>query len=379
MKEDYTKIASKCLTFEIILLTLPKLSLPHSDAGETGHLCTRTDSDVQEVESGSSTLMMTEPGLSEFTPCYGVDSSFMFSSSSGFARTLLSENVDDSPRRPFAVPCAGNTLVGTNDKKSIYMKKTFLLLALCILSAMVFSQNNGTTAQITATNDGPVYDKVEQAPQFPGGDEALEQWKRQHIVYPEKAIDNSKEGQVVVRFIIRETGEVTDAEILRSISHELDEEALRLVSSMPKWRPGRQGGKAVSVRWDEPVTFTFPTAEEIAEMKREKEEAELKVFDVVEEQPSFPGGQIALKQWLRDNTKYPEEVGENGIEGKVIVQFVVRSTGEITDVKVLRRVDPLLDEEAVRITKSMPKWIPGKQNGTVVNVRYTMPVTFEVQ
>lgn len=114
-------------------------------------------------------------------------------------------------------------------------------------------------------------------------------------------------------------------------------------------------------------------------MKREKEEAELKVFDVVEEQPSFPGGQIALKQWLRDNTKYPEEVGENGIEGKVIVQFVVRSTGEITDVKVLRRVDPLLDEEAVRITKSMPKWIPGKQNGTVVNVRYTMPVTFEVQ
>ena len=115
--------------------------------------------------------------------------------------------------------------------------------------------------------------------------------------------------------------------------------------------------------------------EEIAQPEPPKEE-ENKVFDVVEEQPSFPGGQGALMQWLRDNIKYPVIAAENGIEGRVIVQFVVSKTGSISGVTVVRGVDPSLDKEAVRVVSSMPNWTPGKQNGTTVNVRYTLPVTF---
>lgn len=118
--------------------------------------------------------------------------------------------------------------------------------------------------------------------------------------------------------------------------------------------------------------------EEIAQPEPPKEE-ENKVFDVVEEQPSFPGGQGALMQWLRDNIKYPVIAAENGIEGRVIVQFVVSKSGSISNVNVVRGVDPSLDKEAVRVVSNMPNWTPGKQNGTTVNVRYTLPVTFKLQ
>ena len=118
--------------------------------------------------------------------------------------------------------------------------------------------------------------------------------------------------------------------------------------------------------------------EEIAQPEPPKEE-ESKVFDVVEEQPSFPGGQDTLMQWLSDNVKYPVIAAENGIQGRVIVQFVVSKTGSISNVNVVRGVDPSLDKEAVRVVKAMPNWTPGKQNGTTVNVRYTLPVTFKLQ
>ena len=84
-------------------------------------------------------------------------------------------------------------------------------------------------------------------------------------------------------------------------------------------------------------------------------------------------------QWLRDNIKYPVIAAENGIEGRVIVQFVVSKTGSISDVRVARSVDPSLDKEAVRVVSSMPNWTPGKQNGSAVNVRFTLPVTFKLQ
>lgn len=119
--------------------------------------------------------------------------------------------------------------------------------------------------------------------------------------------------------------------------------------------------------------------EEIAQPEPPKHEEENKVFDVVEQAPSFPGGDAALMRWLHDNMKYPVVAAENGVEGKVIVQFVVGKNGSISNVKVVKSIDPSLDREAVRVVSSMPKWTPGKQNGTSVNVRYTLPVTFKLQ
>ena len=104
-----------------------------------------------------------------------------------------------------------------------------------------------------------------------------------------------------------------------------------------------------------------------------------KVFDVVEQMPSFPGGPQALMQWLSENVKYPVVAQENGVQGRVVVSFVVERDGSITDVKVVRSVDPSLDKEAARVVKSMPRWIPGKQNGQAVRVKYNVPVAFRLQ
>lgn len=119
--------------------------------------------------------------------------------------------------------------------------------------------------------------------------------------------------------------------------------------------------------------------EVIAEPEPPKHEEENKVFDIVEQQPLFPGGPAALMKYLSENTKYPVVAQDNGVQGRVTVQFVVEKDGSISDVHVLRGVDPSLDKEAVRVVKSMPRWTPGKQNGITVRVNYRVPVLFRLQ
>jgi protein TonB len=111
-----------------------------------------------------------------------------------------------------------------------------------------------------------------------------------------------------------------------------------------------------------------------------EEEEEEVVFVVVESMPEFPGGQQALFKYLSENVKYPVIAQENGIQGRVICQFVVNKDGSIVDVEVVRSGgDPSLDKEAVRVIKTMPNWKPGKQRGKPVRVKYTVPVNFKLQ
>lgn len=107
--------------------------------------------------------------------------------------------------------------------------------------------------------------------------------------------------------------------------------------------------------------------------------ADSKVYDVVEQMPSFPGGSSALFSYLSQNIKYPVVAEENGIQGRVIVSFIVEMDGSISNVRVVKSVDPSLDREAQRVVRSMPRWTPGKQRGAPVRVKYTVPVTFRLQ
>lgn len=103
------------------------------------------------------------------------------------------------------------------------------------------------------------------------------------------------------------------------------------------------------------------------------------ILDEADEMPSFPGGPAALQLYLNNNVIYPSEAAENGVEGRVIVSFVVEKDGSISNVTVARSADASLDKEAVRVVKSMPKWTPGKQDGKLVRVKYTAPLTFRLQ
>jgi TonB family protein len=104
-----------------------------------------------------------------------------------------------------------------------------------------------------------------------------------------------------------------------------------------------------------------------------------KVFNVVEQMPKFPGGPAEMMKFLGENVRYPEAAHKAGIQGRVIVNFVVEADGTISNVKVVKKVSDDLDGEAVRLVGSMPKWEPGMQNGEAVRVEYTMPVTFKLQ
>jgi protein TonB len=103
-----------------------------------------------------------------------------------------------------------------------------------------------------------------------------------------------------------------------------------------------------------------------------------KVYDVVEQMPSFPGGPAALLQYLNNNIRYPKVAEANGIQGRVTVQFVVEKDGSISGVKTMKSAEPSLDHEAERIVRSMPKWNPGKSNGSPVRVKYFVPVVFRL-
>lgn len=102
------------------------------------------------------------------------------------------------------------------------------------------------------------------------------------------------------------------------------------------------------------------------------------LFSVVEVMPQYPGGQIAMMKYIMENMKYPEQAMKKGIQGRVAVSFIVEKDGSISNVRPILSVHPLLNKEAVRVVKSMPKWSPGKQNGKPVRVRFVVPVMFKL-
>jgi periplasmic protein TonB len=110
----------------------------------------------------------------------------------------------------------------------------------------------------------------------------------------------------------------------------------------------------------------------------EVQDTDREVFVVVEQMPEFPGGQQALMKYMSSHLKYPEIAKEEGIQGKVFINFVVQEDGSLREVKVLRGVHPSLDQEAMRVVKSMPLWNPGKNNGKVCCVQYNLPVMFKL-
>jgi len=126
------------------------------------------------------------------------------------------------------------------------------------------------------------------------------------------------------------------------------------------------------------VSVTEEVATTAKEEVIEVEEAK-PVFTIVEEMPSFPGGEAERNKFLADNIVYPQQATENGIQGTVYVSFVVDSKGKVTDVKVLRGIGGGCDEEALRVVKMMPQWHPGKQNGKLVRVLFNMPIYFKLQ
>ena len=248
-------------------------------------------------------------------------------------------------------------------------------------------------------NDSVVFEVVEEMPDFPGGQSALMEYLAKNIKYPATAHENGKQGRVIVMFVVKKDGSISDVKTVRGVDPYLDKEAERVIAAMPHWKPGKQRGQAVNVRFTVPVTFRLSgrepakpaeTPEAVAIEKFEevvvvgygpKEEVPNNepTFKVVDEMPKFPGGQEGLMRYLARNIKYPTMAQQNKEQGKVLVQIVIGKDGNVSNIKILKGASAWLDAEAIRVVRGMPKWEPGKQNGQAVAVEYTFPITFRLQ
>ncbi len=236
-----------------------------------------------------------------------------------------------------------------------------------------------------AEEQGEIFQVVEEQPMFPGGMEEMMKFLQQNIKYPTEAQEQGKQGRVIVQFVVNKDGSISNDTVVRSVDPLLDAEALRVVRSMPNWIPGKQRGKEVRVRFTLPVSFrlsggsTDKAQESTKVAQTENASSRDEIFQVVEEMPEYPGGMSELMKYFSTNMRYPKEAQSKGIQGRVIVQFVVEKDGSITDAKVMKPVDPQLDAEALRVVNAMPSWTPGKQRGKAVRVRYTLPVMFHLK
>lgn len=215
-----------------------------------------------------------------------------------------------------------------------------------------------------------VFTVVEKMPSFPGGDAELLKYIATNIKYPKESQDNGEQGRVICSFIVGRDGSVNNPEVLRGVTPLLNEEAVRVINTMPRWNPGMQRGKAVAVKYTVPITFRLKSPVE------EKKEETLTVVDVM---PQYPGGDHELLKFIAQSIKYPTDAQEAGVQGRVICSFVVDKKGNIVEPKIIRGIDPSLDAEALRVIGMMPRWTPGRQDGKAVRVLYTVPITFRLQ
>ena len=195
-----------------------------------------------------------------------------------------------------------------------------------------------------------------------------EEKKIQPKVEPKKEIPEVRESQKFTAPVIKKD------ELVKEENQVKQMDALKKdVAVSNQDQEGTKDRTVEAVRNDIAVNVPPPPVEKKEEVKQVVEN---KVFDIAEQMPSFKGN---VNQWLASNLSYPAVAAENGVQGRVIVQFVVEKDGSVSNVQVVHSVDPALDHEAVRVVKSMPKWNPGMNNGQPARVKYTLPVTFKLQ
>lgn len=250
--------------------------------------------------------------------------------------------------------------------------------AVARLTVRLANEATVSNAMVTVTGassksremDEQVFTVVEKMPSFPGGDAELLKYIATNIKYPKESKDNGEQGRVICSFVVGRNGSINNPEVLRGVTPLLNEEAIRVINTMPRWNPGMQRGKAVAVKYTVPITFRLKSP-----VKETKEET-LTVVDVM---PQYPGGDHELLKFIAQSIKYPTDAQEAGVQGRVICSFVVDKKGNIVEPKIIRGIDPSLDAEALRVIGMMPRWTPGRQDGKAVRVLYTVPIIFRLQ
>ena len=244
--------------------------------------------------------------------------------------------------------------------------------------------------QIIRNNNDSIYQIVDEMPQYPGGEKAMMEYVAKNVKYPQEAKDKDIAGRVFISFVVEKDGSVSNVEVKRGIGGGCDEEAVRVISAMPKWKPGIKDGKPVRVSYMMPIVFKLTEGQPAKPSKKaDANKPDMKpdkdgVYQIVEEMPRFPGDEKALMEYLKSNLQMPEKYkGDDAefrlAEYRTFIRFVVTEDGSISDVNLIKKTEGFkdLDDEALRVVKAMPKWEPGKMGGKPVKVYFHLPVVFK--
>lgn len=226
----------------------------------------------------------------------------------------------------------------------------------------------GAVPVATPNNSKIVVSDAETMPEYPGGQSALFQFLNDNLKYPEAAQAMKAEGTVYVKFLVNEDGSLSNiAPYYGNGNHErqeLEAEAARIVSIMPKWKPAVKNGKVVKKEMILPFKFKLSDEDLSSEVDTPAE---------------FPGGSPALMKFLAENIKYPEEAKKANAEGMAVIQFVVEKDGTLSNFENLKKdVRQDLTDEAMRVLRTSPKWTPATKDGQPVRVKMTLPIRFKL-
>lgn len=225
----------------------------------------------------------------------------------------------------------------------------------------------------SASEDDTPFLVAEEMPLFQGKDlNTFRTWVQSQIRYPAEALKRGIEGRVVLSFIVERDGSVSTIELLQSPDRILSEEARRVVSSSPKWTPGRQNGHLVRVRYMLPVDFSIPKKETAAQSTAAQKPGLASMqFEI--------GNLNAFRSWAMQRLRYPAGAREQQTEGSVVATFTVGRDGRVDDIRIAGKPDPQLAEEVRRVVKASPAWSPATRNGEATTVTVTLPVSFRIQ
>jgi TonB family protein len=285
---------------------------------------------------------------------------------------------------------------------------SILLMFLVFTTNAQVSQLNGILDQETidanASTSNPtsggsdttkvVYEVVEIQPSPAGGMAGWNKYLAENLRYPPNAQRKGIEGTVIVAFVVNTDGSTTDIEILRSVGGGCDEEVIRIVKGSPKWTPGMQRGTPVRTRMRLPLRFmlggTDPSRDSTevslnavplpsaAEGQDSSQEGAALFFDLVDTPPSPVGGLKAWSRHLSENLTYPTSARMKGIQGTVLVSFIVNTDGTIEAIELVQGIGGGCDEEAIRTIKISPNWTPGMIKGKAVRTRMKIPISFKL-
>jgi TonB family protein len=237
-------------------------------------------------------------------------------------------------------------------------------------AAMAALTANGT--QVTdASGKQPEFGIESVGAEFPGGIQAFGDYLSQNIRYPVEARQKNIQGKVVCSFIVEKDGSISGLKVVRGIGSGADEEAIRVLSAMPKWEPGTQNGTNIRQLYTVPISFSLSDTPA-------KPVNDTEAFTAVEQPAMFPGGMDAFSRYLSKTIRYPMEAREKRVQGKVLLNFIIEKDGSLSDIRVAHEIGSGLGDEAVRVVKQSPRWIPAMQNGAPVRQRYTTPISFSL-